>query len=90
MVVAPPLADLRYPADQWQTVFARILLLAEKSMQNAERCDIRATVSTELGEFPPIPRVFLATLRNKKSVNPTFGWSGGTLPDASDATRTPT
>jgi len=47
MVVPPPLADLRHPAERWQTVFARMMLLAEKSLQNADRCDIQATVSTQ-------------------------------------------
>jgi hypothetical protein len=44
MVVPPPLADLRHPAERWQTVFPRMMLLAEKSVQNADRCDIKATV----------------------------------------------
>jgi hypothetical protein len=65
MVVPPPFADLRHPTDPWQTVFARVMPLAEKSMQNAGLCDIQATVSTQLDEFPPIQRVFLATPRNK-------------------------
>jgi hypothetical protein len=45
MVVSPPLADLRYPGYQWQTVFAAATPLARNSMQNGARCDIRATVS---------------------------------------------
>jgi hypothetical protein len=64
MVVPPPLADLRHHADRWQTVFARMMLLAEKSVQNADRCDIQATVSAQAGEFSPIERVFFATPRN--------------------------
>jgi hypothetical protein len=47
MVVPPPLADLRHPAERWQTVFASTALLAEKLTQNADRCDIEATVSTQ-------------------------------------------
>jgi hypothetical protein len=90
MVVPPPFADLRRPADPWQTVFARVMLLAEKSVQNADRCDIQATVSTQADESPPIQRVFFATPRNEKTGYPTFGWSGGTVPGASDARRTPT
>jgi len=78
MVVPPPLADLRHPAERWQTVFARMMLLAEKSLQNADRCDIQATVSTQADEFPPIQRVFFATPRNEKADHPTFGWSDGT------------
>jgi hypothetical protein len=45
MVVPPPLADLRYPGYQWQTVFAAATPLARNSVQNAVQCDIRATVS---------------------------------------------
>jgi hypothetical protein len=54
MVVLPPLADLRRPANRWQTVFAVPMPLAEKSVQNADRCDIQATPSTQADEFPPI------------------------------------
>jgi hypothetical protein len=54
MVVLPPLADLRRPANRWQTVFASTMLLAEKSMQNADRRDILATVSMQADEFLPI------------------------------------
>jgi hypothetical protein len=62
MVVPPPLADLRHPADRWQTVFAITVLLAGKSMQNAERCDIPATVSVQAGKSRPIvPRLFRNT-----------------------------
>jgi len=61
MVVPPPLADLRHPADQWQTVFAATALLAEKLMQNADLCDIEATVSAQADDFLRIWRVFLAT-----------------------------
>jgi len=89
MVVPPPFADLRHPADRWQTVFARMMLVADKSVQNADRCDIQATVSTQAGESPPIQRAFFATPRNKKAGNPTFGWSDGTARDPCDATRTP-
>jgi hypothetical protein len=72
MVVPPPLADLRHPAARWQTVFARLMPLAEKSLQNADRCDIQATVSTQADESPPIQRVFFATPRNEKIGYPTF------------------
>jgi hypothetical protein len=72
MVVPPPLADLRHPADRWQTVFARMMLLTEKSVQNADRCDIQATVSPLADEFQPIQRVFSATPRNEKIGCPTF------------------
>jgi hypothetical protein len=44
MVVPPPFSDLRHPADRWQTVFVRMMRLAEESVQNADRCDIQATV----------------------------------------------
>jgi hypothetical protein len=90
MVVPPPFSDLRHPTDRWQTVFARMTLPAEKSVQNADRCDIQATVSTQVDEFPPIQRVFFATPRNEKAGHPTFRWSGRTGPGACDATRTPT
>ena len=73
MVVPPPLADLRHPAERWQTVFARMMLLAEKSLQNADRCDIQATVSAQADEFSPIQRVFFATPRNEKIGYPTLG-----------------
>jgi hypothetical protein len=73
MVVPPPFADIRHPADRWQTVFARIMPLAGKSVQNAGRCDIQATVWTQADDFPPIQRVFFATPRNEKIGNPTFG-----------------
>jgi hypothetical protein len=72
MVVPPPLADLRHPADRWQTVFASTMPLAEKSVQNADRCDIQATVSPQADEFPPIVRVFFATPPNKRSLPPNF------------------
>jgi hypothetical protein len=78
MVVPPPLADLRHPAERWQTVFARMMLLAGKSVQNADRCDIQATVSAQADEFSPIRRVFFATPRNEKIGYPLFGWSSGT------------
>jgi hypothetical protein len=90
MVVPPPLADLRHPAERWQSVFASRMLLAGKSVQNADRCDIQATVSAQADEFPPIERVFFATPRNEKADHPTFGWSDGTVLGACDATRTPT
>jgi hypothetical protein len=90
MVVPPPFTDLRHRAERWQTVFARMMLLAEKSVQNGGRCDIQATVSTQAGEFPPIERVFFATPRNEKIRRPTFRWSDGTVPGACDATRAPT
>jgi len=48
------------------------MLLIEKSVQNADRCDIQATVSTQADEFPPIQRVFFATPRNEKIGYPTF------------------
>jgi hypothetical protein len=72
MVVPPPFGDLRYPAERWQTVFARLMPLAEKSLQNADRCDIQATVSAQADEFSSIQRVFFATPRNKKIRYPTF------------------
>jgi len=72
MVVPPPLADLRHPAERWQTVFARMMLLAGKSVQNADRCDIQATVSPQADEFPLIVRVFCATPPNKRSLPPNF------------------
>jgi hypothetical protein len=90
MVVPPSFADLRHPAERWQTVFARMMLMTEKSMQNADRCDIHATVLPQRDEFPPIRRVFFATPRNKKSGHPTFGRSLGTVPGACDATRAAT
>jgi len=89
MVVPPPFSDLRHPADRWQTVFARIMPPAEKSVQNADRCDIQATVSTQADDFPPIERVFFATPRNEEIGYPTFGWSGRTVSGAYDATRAP-
>ena len=49
-----------------------MMLLAEKSLQNADRCDIQATVSRQAGEFQPIQRVFFATPRNEKIGYPTF------------------
>jgi len=49
-----------------------MMLLAGKSVQNADRCDIQATVSTQGDEFPPIERVFFATPRNEKFRCPTF------------------
>jgi hypothetical protein len=62
MVVPPPLADLRHPVDRWQTVFDGTVPLAGESMQNAERCDIRATVSMQACKSPPIePRLFSNT-----------------------------
>jgi hypothetical protein len=33
MVIAPPMADLRYPPIRWQTVFFSTTPLAGKSMQ---------------------------------------------------------
>jgi hypothetical protein len=78
MVVPPPLADLRHPADRWQTVFASTMPLAEKSEQNADGCDIQATVSLQAVEFPPIGRGFFATPRDKKSGDPTFWYPAGT------------
>jgi len=72
MVVPPPFADLRHPADRWQTVFVRMMPLAKKSVQKAARCDIRATVSRQADESPPIGRVFFATPRNEKIGYPTF------------------
>jgi hypothetical protein len=77
MVVPPPWADLRHPADRWQTVFAPTALLAEKSMQNADRCDIEATVSAQADDFLPIGRVFLATPVTARAAAPNFwvvGW----------------
>jgi hypothetical protein len=62
MVLLPPLADLRRPANRWQTVFAMTMLLTEKSVQNADRCDIQATGSAQADEFPPVePRLFRNT-----------------------------
>jgi len=49
-----------------------MMLLAGKSVQNADQCDIQATVSTQADEFPPIQRVFFATPRNEKIGYPTF------------------
>jgi hypothetical protein len=89
MVVPPPFSDLRHPADQWQTVFDGMIMLAEKSLQNADCCDIQATVSTQADESPPIGRVFFATPRNEKAGHPTFRWSGRTVSGAYDATRAP-
>jgi len=77
MVVPPPLADLRHPADRWQTVFAPMAVLAEKSMQNADRCDIEATVSARADDCLPIGRVFLATPATARAATPNFwvvGW----------------
>jgi len=89
MVVPPPFADLRHPADRWQTVFARIILPAGKSVQNADQCDIPATVSTQADKFPPIQRVFFATPRNEKIACPTFWVVGWNRAGACDATRAP-
>jgi hypothetical protein len=62
MVVPPPLADLRHPANRWQTVFIATALLAGKLMQNAVWCDIQATVSMQAGKSRPIvPRLFRNT-----------------------------
>jgi len=69
MVVPPPLADLRHPADQWQTVFAATALLAEKLMQNADRCDIEATVSGAGRRFlANLARLFSNTGNGKAAV----------------------
>jgi hypothetical protein len=40
MVIAPPIADLRYPPIRWQTVFLSTRPLVGKSAQNEERCGI--------------------------------------------------
>jgi hypothetical protein len=62
MVVPPPLADLRHPVDRWQTVFDGTAPLARESMQNAERCDIPATVSMQPLQYQRIePRLFRNT-----------------------------
>jgi len=62
MVVLPPLADLQRLANRWQTVFASTMPVAGNSMQNADRCDIRATGSAQADEFQPIePRLFRNT-----------------------------
>jgi hypothetical protein len=45
MVVPPPLADLRHPGCRWQTVFAAVASLVDKSVQIVKQCDIHATVS---------------------------------------------
>jgi len=34
MVIAPPMADLRYPPIRWQTVFVSTAPLVSKSVQN--------------------------------------------------------
>jgi len=44
MVMAPPMADLRYPPVRWQTVFLSTRPLAGKSLQKAGWCGISATV----------------------------------------------
>jgi hypothetical protein len=62
MVVLPPPGDLRHPAFRWQTVFASTAPLAEKSMQNADRCDIQATVSMQPRKSQAVePRLFRNT-----------------------------
>jgi len=62
MVDPPPLIDLRHLGYRWQTVSTTTPLLAAKSMQNAEQCDIRATVSIQAGKSPAIvPRLFRNT-----------------------------
>jgi hypothetical protein len=78
MVVPPPLADLRHPADRWQTVFASTLPLAKKSLQNANRCGIQATVSRQADQFPPVERGFFATPYGKKHGAPILWQPTGT------------
>jgi len=51
MVIAPPLADLRYPPIRWQTVFVSTRPLVGKSVQNGDRCGICATVWPQLSQF---------------------------------------
>jgi hypothetical protein len=66
MVVPPPLADLRHPANRWQTVFASTVPVAGNSMKNADRCDIQATVLAQADQFQRIePRL----LRNTEPIN---------------------
>jgi hypothetical protein len=50
-----------------------MMLRADKSVHNADRCDIKATVYTQPDQFPSIQRVFFATPRNEKFGYPTFG-----------------
>jgi hypothetical protein len=64
MVIAPPIADLRYPPIRWQTVFVSTRPLAGKSMQKGASCGISATVWLQLSQFPSItPRLFRNTAR---------------------------
>jgi hypothetical protein len=63
MVIAPPMADLRYLPIRWQTVFVSTRPLIGKSAQNDECCGICATVRLQLSQTPPIRRVILATAR---------------------------
>jgi hypothetical protein len=85
MVVPPPLADLRRPACRWQTVFAITAPLAGKSMQNAEQCDIQATVSMQAGKFRQSSRVFSATPNNALGIGGALMWSAGNRMSRYDA-----
>jgi hypothetical protein len=85
MVVPPPLPDLRHPACRWQTVFAATAPLAGKSMQNAERCDIQATVSMQVGKFRRSSRVFFATPNNALGIREALMWSAGNRMSRYDA-----
>jgi hypothetical protein len=90
MVVPPPFADLRHPADRWQTVFVRMMPLAKKSVQKADRCDIQATVSRQADESRRSGASFSQHHAMKKSAAQLFGWLSGTLSGGCDATRAPT
>src|SRR5271165_5866213 len=64
MVIAPPLADLRYPPIRWQTVFVSTAPLVGKSVQNGDQCGICATVWPQLSRFRFImARLFRNTSR---------------------------
>jgi hypothetical protein len=52
MVVAPPIADLRYPPIRWQTVFLSTRPLTRKSVQKDVCCGIYATVWPQLSQTP--------------------------------------
>jgi len=64
MVIAPSLADLRYPPIRWQPVFVSTAPLVGKSVQNGDRCGICATVWLQLSQFRSIKaRLFRNTSR---------------------------
>jgi hypothetical protein len=55
MVVAPSFAHLHHPLHRWQSVFAAIVLLCDKTLQFLEQRDIPATVrrqGMDSGIFP--------------------------------------